>query len=116
MLKYKICTAIIVASTSLLLGESVACGQVCMALQPASNSQSALDPPKGTRLISLEEMNLPGIDGTTIRYRKTWPWSFVDNCAATVAQAKAIAADGDVAAICPAPLIRAGVKAEELLN
>lgn len=45
---------------------------------------------------------------------RTLPYS--DDVPATVAQAKAIAADGDVAAICPAPLIRAGVKASELVE
>lgn len=45
---------------------------------------------------------------------RTLPYS--DDAAATVAGAKAIAADGDVACICPAPLIRAGVKASELFD
>ncbi len=71
----------------LVVVAGIAFGQTTFALQPASNSQSALDPPKGSRLITLSQMNLPGIDGTTIRSRKTWPWSFVDNCAATARQA-----------------------------
>jgi len=71
----------------LLTVAGIAFGQTTFALQPASNSQSALDPPKGTRLISLEEMNLPGIDGTTIRYRRNWPLSFIDGCVKTVNRA-----------------------------
>ena len=39
---------------------------------------------------------------------------YSDDVAATVAKAQAIAADGDVPVICPAPLIRAGIKAKEL--
>lgn len=45
---------------------------------------------------------------------RTLPYS--DDAPATVAAAQAIAADGDVACICPAPLIRAGVKASELFD
>lgn len=44
---------------------------------------------------------------------RTLPYS--DDVAATVAQARAIAADGDVACICPAPLIRAGIAVGDLL-
>ena len=40
---------------------------------------------------------------------------YSDDVPATVAQAKAIAADGDVPCVCPAPLIRAGVRASELV-
>jgi hypothetical protein len=47
-------------------------------------------------------------------FLRTLPYS--DDTSATVAAAKAIAADGDVACICPAPLIRAGITAKELLN
>lgn len=48
---------------------------------------------------------------------KVWralPYS--DDSPAIVAVAKGIAADGDVACICPAPLIRAGISANELTN
>ena len=45
---------------------------------------------------------------------RTLPYS--DDTAATVSAAKTIAADGDVACICPAPLIRAGISANELTN
>ena len=41
---------------------------------------------------------------------------YSDDVPATVAAAKAIAADGDVACVCPAPLIREGVAAKDLLN
>lgn len=74
-------------ATVLISLAQIAFGQTTFALQPASNSQSALDPPKGNRLISLDEMNLPGIDGTTIRYRRNWPLSFIDGCQKTVNRA-----------------------------
>lgn len=77
---------VLCGATVLLTVAGIAFGET-FALQPASNSQSALDPPKGNRLISLDEMNLPGIDGTTIRYRRNWPLSFIDGCQKTVNRA-----------------------------
>ena len=77
---------VLCGATVMLTVAGIAFGQT-FALQPASNSQSALDPPKGNRLISLDEMNLSGIDGTTIRYRRNWPLSFIDGCVKTVGRA-----------------------------
>jgi len=73
-------------ATVLLTVAGIAFGQT-FALQPAAQGDGDLSQPRGSRLITLSQMNLPGIDGTTIRTRKTWPWSFVDNCAATARQA-----------------------------
>lgn len=48
---------------------------------------------------------------------KVWrTLDYSDDVAAVVARAKAIAADGDVPCVCPAPLISAGVKASELVG
>jgi len=55
-----------------------------------------------------------GIEVLTGIIWRTLPYS--DDTTATVASAKQIAADGDVACICPAPLIRAGISANELTN
>lgn len=46
------------------------------ALQPAAQSKSDLSPPKGNRLITPAELKL--VDGLTIRYRRHWPLSFVE--------------------------------------
>ena len=45
---------------------------------------------------------------------RTLPYS--DDVKATVEAAKAIAAEGDVACVCPQPLVQAGVGARELLE
>lgn len=62
------------------------------ALQPGAHDPSVkpatkLQPPRDGRLVSLKQMNLPGVDGTTIRTRKHWKWSFLDNCVDTVHKA-----------------------------
>ena len=76
--------AMIVVLWACLAG--LACGQT-FALQPAAQSKTDLSPPTGNRLVSVAQLNLPGINGLTVRSRKTWPLSFVDNCAATARQA-----------------------------
>lgn len=61
--------------------------QVYFALQPAAHSPGKTDIPRGDRLIDLAEMRTAGVDGTTVRWRRTWPLSFIDQCEARVAQA-----------------------------
>lgn len=46
------------------------------ALQPAAQSKTDLSPPTGARLITPAELSLA--DGLTIRYRRHWPLSFVE--------------------------------------
>jgi hypothetical protein len=61
------------------------------ALQPASHEQSGnptkVTPPKGSRLISEKQLRLPGVGLLTIRTRKHWPASFLDQCVATAKKA-----------------------------
>jgi hypothetical protein len=46
------------------------------ALQPAAQSKTDLSPPRGNRLITPAELKL--VDGLTIRYRRHWPLSFIE--------------------------------------
>jgi hypothetical protein len=46
------------------------------ALQPAAASKTDLSPPRGNRLITAAELKL--VDGLTIRYRRHWPLSFIE--------------------------------------
>jgi hypothetical protein len=57
------------------------------ALQPGANTAGGTDIPRGGRLISVSELNLPGVDGLTLRHRRQWPDSFIDECRARVYQA-----------------------------
>lgn len=56
------------------------------ALQPASHGDNDINPPKGTRLITVAEMKL--VDGVTIRYRRHWPLSFIEENVARCRQQK----------------------------
>jgi hypothetical protein len=46
------------------------------ALQPAAQSKTDLSPPRGNRLITPAELKL--VDGLTIRYRRHWSLSFIE--------------------------------------
>lgn len=74
-------------ATVLLTVAGIAFGQTTFALQPAAQGDGDLSQPRGSRLITLSQMNLPGIDGTTIRYRRQWGRSFIDDCVKTVGRA-----------------------------
>lgn len=50
------------------------------ALQPAAQSKTNKSAPTGNRLITDAELRLPGIEGLTIRYRRHWNLSFIEEC------------------------------------
>lgn len=56
-------------------------------MQPAGQSKTNPSPPTGTRLVSVAQLRTEGLAGMTIRWRRDWPLSFIDQSLSRVEQA-----------------------------